>query len=320
MREQEVRELYEAYQQVHQVQEEVEQLGEEAPERITKPTKNKRLMKDAGPARVHNPKNVDEEVEIAAQYFYEMGLNEEGVEILIEELGVEEFGEYVYNIAEEYYLTEARAGGVRVEPVTAKGGKFKGGKPTGKSLERLRAKKAERREAESSASEAKPSGLKSSLQRQSAIASAKKQQPKKKGILDRVAGAVLSGMERHNKAMGELKKMKSATAETAGKVKKAAGEFKKGFVGEETDLFDTILEYLVAEGYADTNESALVIMANMSEEWRQSIVENRGMAYSGGKPGASGDGSKPKGITGGKTYQMPGFDDDSTKKPKLKGV
>jgi hypothetical protein len=33
------------------------------------------------------------------------------------------------------------------------------------------------------------------------------------------------------------------------------------------------LRYLVAEGYADTNESALVIMANMSEEWRQSIVE-----------------------------------------------
>jgi hypothetical protein len=41
----------------------------------------------------------------------------------------------------------------------------------------------------------------------------------------------------------------------------------------EYDTFDTILEYLVSEGYADTNESALVIMANMSEEWRQSIVE-----------------------------------------------
>ena len=46
-----------------------------------------------------------------------------------------------------------------------------------------------------------------------------------------------------------------------------------GYRKEETDLFDTILEYLVSEGYADTNESALVIMANMSEEWRQSIVE-----------------------------------------------
>ncbi len=39
------------------------------------------------------------------------------------------------------------------------------------------------------------------------------------------------------------------------------------------DFFDTILEHLVAEGYADTNEAALVIMANMSEEWRESIVE-----------------------------------------------
>ena len=38
------------------------------------------------------------------------------------------------------------------------------------------------------------------------------------------------------------------------------------------DMFEHILEHLVAEGYADTNESALAIMANMSEEWRQSII------------------------------------------------
>jgi len=41
----------------------------------------------------------------------------------------------------------------------------------------------------------------------------------------------------------------------------------------EGDLFDYILEHLVAEGYADTNKAALAIMANMSEEWRESIVE-----------------------------------------------
>jgi hypothetical protein len=46
----------------------------------------------------------------------------------------------------------------------------------------------------------------------------------------------------------------------------------KSVANEETDLFDTILEHLVAEGYADTNEAALAIMANMSEEWRQSIL------------------------------------------------
>ena len=41
----------------------------------------------------------------------------------------------------------------------------------------------------------------------------------------------------------------------------------------ESDIFDAILEHLVAEGYADTNKAALAIMANMSEEWKQSIVE-----------------------------------------------
>ena len=44
-------------------------------------------------------------------------------------------------------------------------------------------------------------------------------------------------------------------------------------IKEDADLFDIILEYLVAEGYADTNENALIIMANMSEEWRQDIME-----------------------------------------------
>ena len=39
------------------------------------------------------------------------------------------------------------------------------------------------------------------------------------------------------------------------------------------DLFDYMMEYLMIEGYADTNENALVIMANMSEDWKQSIVE-----------------------------------------------
>lgn len=38
---------------------------------------------------------------------------------------------------------------------------------------------------------------------------------------------------------------------------------------------DYILEYLVNEGYADTEESALVIMTNMSEEWTQSIIEQK---------------------------------------------
>jgi hypothetical protein len=44
-------------------------------------------------------------------------------------------------------------------------------------------------------------------------------------------------------------------------------------LNQDVDLFDLIKGHLMSEGYADTEESALVIMANMSEEWRQSIVE-----------------------------------------------
>ena len=45
-----------------------------------------------------------------------------------------------------------------------------------------------------------------------------------------------------------------------------------GMAHESYDLFDYIMEYLITEGYADTNENALVIMANMSEEWKNSII------------------------------------------------
>jgi hypothetical protein len=44
-------------------------------------------------------------------------------------------------------------------------------------------------------------------------------------------------------------------------------------VKEDVDIFDVILEHLVDEGYADTNKSALAIMANMSEEWREEILD-----------------------------------------------
>ncbi len=37
-------------------------------------------------------------------------------------------------------------------------------------------------------------------------------------------------------------------------------------------MFDAIKGHLIHEGYADTEESALAIMANMSEEWRESII------------------------------------------------
>jgi hypothetical protein len=39
------------------------------------------------------------------------------------------------------------------------------------------------------------------------------------------------------------------------------------------DIFDLVKGHLLDEGYAETEENALVMMANMSEEWRESIVQ-----------------------------------------------
>lgn len=39
------------------------------------------------------------------------------------------------------------------------------------------------------------------------------------------------------------------------------------------DLYDIILSHLLDEGYAETPEAAEVIMVNMSEEWREGIIE-----------------------------------------------
>jgi len=218
---------------------------------------------------VYENEQSNEEVEIASHYFCEMGLNEIGVEILIEELGVEEFAEFVYDISEEYCLTEARAGGVKIEPVTTKGKPFKvSGKPSESSLKRLRTQKEKERAGEASE---RPSGMKAALQRQDAMVSASKQQPKKKGLLDRVAGAVLKGIERHKAATSG---MGAATKVTAGKVGNAARAFAKGFT-EETDLYNIILSHLIDEGYADTEEAAECIMVNMSEEWRDDIIEKK---------------------------------------------
>jgi hypothetical protein len=61
------------------------------------------------------------------------------------------------------------------------------------------------------------------------------------------------------------------------KGKKLERQKKTGVSAESFDLFDYILEHLVAEGYADNNKAALAIMANMSEEWKQDIVEGMTM-------------------------------------------
>jgi len=127
--------------------------------------------------QVYSQPEISEEAEIAAEYFYEQGLNEEDVEDLIEELGVEEFNELVYEILDVCELTEARRSG-RIEPVTKTGksvGQLRGGARTA-AITRLRREKAARRASETEAS-SRPSGMKAALRSQAATAVSSKPKP-----------------------------------------------------------------------------------------------------------------------------------------------
>jgi len=52
------------------------------------------------------------------------------------------------------------------------------------------------------------------------------------------------------------------------------GLYEEYIQNEAYDIYDVILSHLINEGYADTFEAAEAIMVNMSEEWRESIVES----------------------------------------------
>jgi hypothetical protein len=54
---------------------------------------------------------------------------------------------------------------------------------------------------------------------------------------------------------------------------------KKKTQKEQVDLYDIILSHLLDEGYAETPEAAEAIMVNMSEGWREDIMEKSDDTY-----------------------------------------
>jgi hypothetical protein len=219
-------------------------------------------------AEEYNSAVRDEDIiEVATEYFYTYGLNEDGIDILIEKVGLDNFVEFVYDLSEGLILTEAKK--------TSKAKK----QPSMLASQRakLAAQKAAKERTESEKKEPESKGPDTE---------AKSEQPRsKKPIRDAIARQIFAGMKRHREATQTAGNLARETGKTLGKLAsvtreagRRAGEHVKkhglkSLANEEFDNFDIILEYLVAEGYADTNQSALVIMANMSEDWKQSIVE-----------------------------------------------
>jgi hypothetical protein len=182
-------------------------------------------------------KYLAEVVDIASEFFYNCGLNENGVDIVIEELGEEKFNEFVFDLAEEYILNEERSAKKR-----------KGGKSYEEIKAEIDAKEAARKKITSDKTK---NAVKSATETQ-----APSKQPRKKSIQDRVAGFILKGIERDRAARETASKLVGQTGQTLKKAasvgSKAATEFAKGVKsGVETtaDVAKKTKKAVVGEEY-----------------------------------------------------------------------
>ena len=68
--------------------------------------------------------------------------------------------------------------------------------------------------------------------------------------------------------------------------KRPMGSVKPGSLVSSFDMFDIVKGYLIDEGYADTEDAAIAIMASMSEDWKTAIIsEARAEGVKPYKPG-----------------------------------
>jgi len=81
-----------------------------------------------------------------------------------------------------------------------------------------------------------------------------------------------AGQGAKNAAARTSRNVKSAVGKTARAASSSAGNLASR-LGEEVDVYDIILSHLLDEGYADSYEAAESIMVNMSEEWREDILD-----------------------------------------------
>jgi hypothetical protein len=144
-----------------------------------------------------------EDVEFVADYLISEGLNEYGIDILIEEMGLDDFCDFVDEISSEEVLLEWRrgAGGTKVRGSgMSKSGKSIGSLKGGAKASAIRGSAEHKaRKAEREKEGSKSSGMKAALQSQSKIAMAKKSQPATKSTptktKEKAKGGILGALK-----------------------------------------------------------------------------------------------------------------------------
>ncbi len=159
-----------------------------------------------------------ETIDIATEYFYEQGLNEDGIDILIEELGTDEFINFVFEIVEDYTLNEARTLlGKKKTPATGKARgislKAAPGKSTKSAVEKHGTKRSLSSQSASGTIRKKSIAVKKSVEKQPETKSTPSET--KKGIAGKVGAALGYAVKR---AKQDTAKVARAAGTVAGAV------------------------------------------------------------------------------------------------------
>ena len=251
--------------------------------------------------------DVKEAIDLAADYFLEEGIEEEELDIIIEDVGLDDFVEFVN---EERAARKARASAPSYAKVKASvdasdAAKKKAGKgeysaaykkketdvtvyddkPAKASVKKVKKSVAKAKAAKPVAKKAAPAKK----------APAKKAPEKKAGLISKIGSAYKKGVERHKAARAKGKEPEKRVKEFgkgfASGVKdtvKFAGKVKKAVVGEtllalldtleegaELDKFDAVLAYLIDEQLAEDFDDANKAMTSLSEELVDHIYEQQ---------------------------------------------
>ena len=223
----------------------------------------------------------EESIDFAADFFIEEGINEEGLDLIIEEVGVEDFTEFVFN-CNTSLLDEAvrdmqkapKRDYAKVKASVDKKDAERKAKGTGE-YSKTKAAKAKFGDEDNTnydddAPAPKKKGgaivkSKSSAIVKSAAKKAKEKQPEKKpekkGIVGKIRGAVAKGMERHKAATKAASKSLKATA-------KQHSQHRKDFVKGATP---TAKEKKIAGGIAKGVKKAVTGEEVVHEELHPNI-------------------------------------------------
>ena len=225
-----------------------------------------------------NEQYTEESIDLAADFFMEEGINEDGLDLIIEEVGVEDFTEFVFN-CNTSLLDEAvrdmkkapKRDYAKVKASVDKKDAERKAKGTGEYAKTKAAKDKYGDEDNTVHDDDAPAPKKkggaivksqSSAIVKSAAKKAKEKQPEKKpekkGLVGKIRGAVAKGMERHKAATKAASKSLKATAKQhsqhrkdfvkgatpTAKEKKIAGGIgkavKKAVTGEEVEHIDEL--------------------------------------------------------------------------------